>query len=1399
MADVFVSYSRRDREFVRQLHNALANIGRDTWIDWEDIPPTAEWLKEIFAGIEAADTFIFVISPDSVISKVCREELAHAIKHNKRIVPIVRREVSEKESIPQELRVIEWLYFREYDDFDAKFQELIKVLDTHLEWVKAHTRLLTRAIEWENKGFDASLLLRGSDLRNAYEWLAQAAATNKEPKPTALQTQYVLASRKSEVKRQRIVLGSITIALITTIILALAALVQRNEAIYQRQSAQARQLAAQSDLIWNQDPSLLPLSTLLAIESLSRRPSLGGDQALRRALSILPRLITYKKNPSERPYVFELDINVLTFSPDGRWLAIGTQDGTIRLWDSSTWQEKWKVSFGEYYGVVPTVRDLAFSPDSHLLASGRDIGTEVWDVATGRQVARMSDNGQVFSVAFSPDGRWVASGADHVVHVWEATTGREISRVNSSSEIVRFSPDGRLVASGGSDGTITVWEAATGNVITIKKQVTPTRDFNPAISALVFSPDGHWIASGDGERWGSWMTPRTPIGGTILIWEATTGKEIARFNHTDAISERGLAFSPAGKWLASGSFDSTVRVWDVEHGQKVGEFVHDAPVNVVTFIEEGRWVVATDLRGMARMWDVISGIEIARMTTELPVSIDALAQRPNTNQIAIGDERGGVWIWEILGHEVAKMKHRGPVSTVAFSPDGKLILTASWDKTARIWDATTGHELSHITDDGEIVTAIFSPDGQYLATGSLAGVVQVWETSTGHEVMHVQLDSEVGSIAFSPDSRRIAVAEGSFPRDGWFIFKLGRRDEHRPTTVTVWDITTKQEVSRLRHEHFVNSVAFSPNGKWLISGSDDRTARVWDVETGTEISRVYHKYRVNLVSFSPDGKWAASAESCFYVFFQAVPCKPVIKVWDPNTVHEIWQSVQSAPWISVLTFSPDSRMVAIANSFVYGCPPENCDSTVQVWDVATGKELGKVIYPNGIIPITAAFSPDGHWIASGGGDEIVRIWNPATGEEVSRIATLLEVWTGAFSPDGRWIAVGGYETKDYSVARVFPLLPEDLINAACSRLSRNLTPTEWQQYVGSEPYRLTCPNLPAPPEAEAASEKPSSSDVNQPNGYSGNPVISADGNFIVFTSDASNLICGDSNRSKDVFVYDRQAGKVSRVSVASDGTQANDDSYSPSISANGRYVVFISEADTLAPIFRGGMFIHDRESGQTAILQPQINGKPIRYPSEPAISGDGRYIVFKGYSEEKEGIFIYDRETEQTNFVASYLDRTSANVISRYTHVSDDEGRYVVFEEWEYSSDEIAQIFVLDLNAGQKILASSALDGTKGNGKSKLPAISANGRYVAFESTATNLVSNDTNGSQDIFVFDIQTRQLERVSVNSGGSQLEGDSSNPSISADGRFVTFVFSGQILLRDRQTGETTRVLAPAKCGE
>ncbi|MBO9384452.1 MAG: PD40 domain-containing protein, partial [Roseiflexus sp.] len=343
------------------------------------------------------------------------------------------------------------------------------------------------------------------------------------------------------------------------------------------------------------------------------------------------------------------------------------------------------------------------------------------------------------------------------------------------------------------------------------------------------------------------------------------------------------------------------------------------------------------------------------------------------------------------------------------------------------------------------------------------------------------------------------------------------------------------------------------------------------------------------------------------------------------------------------------------------------------------------------------------------------------------------------------------------------------------------------------------------------------SDGTQANGGSFTPSISADGRYVAFASIAVNLVSGDTNGVQDIFVHDRQTGQTTRVSVASGGAQANGPSFDPSISADGRYVAFASLATNLVSGDTNNeqdIFVHDRQTGQTTRVSVATGGGQANgNSSNPSISADGRYIAFdsnasnlvSGDTNNTGDIFVHDRQTGATTRVSIGPGGTQANRGSLAPSISAD-GRYVAFHSSATNlvsgvTNGTTHIFVHDRQTGATTRVSVASDGTEGNSVSIRPSISADGRYVAFQSIATNL--GCTNGTQHIFVHDRQTGQTTCVSVASDGTEGNSGSNDPSISANGRYVAFQsqannlvsgdtgFITDIFIHDRQTGVTTRV--------
>jgi tricorn protease-like protein len=316
----------------------------------------------------------------------------------------------------------------------------------------------------------------------------------------------------------------------------------------------------------------------------------------------------------------------------------------------------------------------------------------------------------------------------------------------------------------------------------------------------------------------------------------------------------------------------------------------------------------------------------------------------------------------------------------------------------------------------------------------------------------------------------------------------------------------------------------------------------------------------------------------------------------------------------------------------------------------------------------------------------------------------------------------------------------------------------------------------------------------QANGDSQAPSISSDGRFVAFQSQATNLVPNDINHNQDVFVHDRQTGTTEIVSVSGSGAQGNNFSYQPSISSDGRFVAFYSDATTLVPDdtnARSDVFVHDRQEGTTERMSVDSSGAQGNGGSGfPSISSDGRFVTFSshatnlvpGDTNDTGDIFVHDQQMGTTNRVSVSSSGDQANNGGSYGSLDpsiSSDGRFVAFQSdatnlvpGDTNGTYTDDIFVHDQQTGttQRVSVSSSCDQT--NFPSYKPSISSDGRFVTFASIATNLVPDDTNDTVDVFVHDRQTGTTQRVNVDSLGNRANGGSVDPSISSDGRFVVF---------------------------
>jgi putative cell wall-binding protein/Tol biopolymer transport system component len=345
-----------------------------------------------------------------------------------------------------------------------------------------------------------------------------------------------------------------------------------------------------------------------------------------------------------------------------------------------------------------------------------------------------------------------------------------------------------------------------------------------------------------------------------------------------------------------------------------------------------------------------------------------------------------------------------------------------------------------------------------------------------------------------------------------------------------------------------------------------------------------------------------------------------------------------------------------------------------------------------------------------------------------------------------------------------------------------------------------------------------SSDGTQANSASDEPCLSADGRHVAFESYATNIVTGDNNGAWDVFVHDRTTGESTRVSVSSAGEEANDASYNAAVSADGRYVAFDSIASNLVAGDENAqqdVFVHDRHTGATTRVSVSSAGdEGDGGSSSPSISADGRFVAFMswasnlvpGDNNHMFDVFVHDRDTGATTRVSVSSAGDEGDAWSYNPSISAD-GQFVAFQSQAGNlvagdSNHVFDVFVHDRDTLETTRVSLSSAGAEGAGASLLPSISSGGRYVAFYSGAPNLVAGDTNGKDDVFVHDRTTGETTRVSVGSLGEQGDGTSFYPSISGDGRQVAFYSAAtnlvpgdvnsveDVFVHDRMTGATTR---------
>jgi WD40 repeat protein len=690
------------------------------------------------------------------------------------------------------------------------------------------------------------------------------------------------------------------------------------------------------------------------------------------------------------------------FSPDGKVLATGSMDGTVRFWSVATGKELHQLTA---HGGLPAT-SVAFSGDGKLLASaGENSFLCLWDTTTYRRVSRFVKKGHRSSfLAFSRDGKVIASDEEKALCLWDVKSGKKVGtfsghegEINSAA----FGPDGKTLVTGSHDGTALVWDLTARPPAPVRPVRAVSLDrcgdalpagatgrlgalrfrFGSQVAGVAYAPDGKTMAVGTGGNEGS----------ELLLLEARTGKVLRRFEGYRGWVSR-VAFSPDGKVLAMAA-GNEVYLWSPASGAKLDHFRGhtEGTTHDLAFSPDGKVLAVSGLASDKSkdhpilLWDVPAGRQLRRLAGHTKTaSVLAFSRDGKVLASASGAE---VKFWDgKTGKLVRTFAVGGTV--LAFAPDLKALLFATRDKTIGVWDVERGKEARRIRARSD--SCRLAPDGKTLAAVERGGVLALWDASTGKFLRHLDGPEGGGAlpVGFSPDSKTLIT------RRGWAETDYGLR---------LWDVSTGRERRPNEgHGGAVSCLALTPDGNSVVSGSADQTVRVWEAKTGKELLRYTgHEAAVEAVAISPDGHTVASGDD-----------GGAIDLWE-RTTGKRWHSLvarrrrRGNRAVAALVFSADGKRLIAGTR----------DGTIWAWDMSTGRRLREIEaseYGGG----EAALAPDGRTLAFVGiavGAEdgrrraekgVLAFWDLETGKEVGRIVGKEgeSFWSVAFSADGKFLA-----------------------------------------------------------------------------------------------------------------------------------------------------------------------------------------------------------------------------------------------------------------------------------------------------------------------------------------------------------------------------------------------------------
>jgi WD40 repeat protein/serine/threonine protein kinase len=632
-------------------------------------------------------------------------------------------------------------------------------------------------------------------------------------------------------------------------------------------------------------------------------------------------------------------ITVLARRPDGGQIAIGSEDGSARLWEPYT--NRQPVDLARH---PSPVCELVYSPDGRRLLS-RDLRTSfrLWDATTGKQLAVLgAEKTRCVCARFTADSRGVVGGGGKEICLWDAATGQKVTVLarydHDVNWLLELSPNGSRVAFNfGGQTVFHMWDLAAGKEVALRGHTVRP-------DSLAFSPDGARLATG-----GSYPD------NTVRLWDVATGRSLPLRGHKNFVDQ--LHFRSDGRRLASVSGDHTVRLWDGVTGQPVATLAgHTGRIHHVAFSADGKRVVTAASDRTLRLWDAESGKLIAVLRGHTgDVWKCTFVGGGKLLLSAAADQTYRVWDIGLAERTGILSGHDSFVYDAAFRPDGAQVASASWDGTVRLWDPVTGQQSAELQHGHTVVTSLaYRPDGKQLATVTNDNRMHLWDLAARKELDTNRLwNQDYWAVPHRP----------AYSRQGDFLAMATG-----PGRIGLWDPLTARSLGELQAPAAQHSpprfcdLAFHPDGTQLAAGGDDQLIHVWDVARRIEIATLSgHRQSVYRLTFSPAGSLLASGAF-----------DHTVRLWDTRSAREL-AVLPCDSNVYGLAFTPDGTRLAV------GC----ADNTIRLWDVARRKQVAELRGHNAYVH-ALAFSPDGTQLVSGSGDWTVRIWDSLKPAERAR-------------------------------------------------------------------------------------------------------------------------------------------------------------------------------------------------------------------------------------------------------------------------------------------------------------------------------------------------------------------------------------------------------------------------------